>query len=80
MGRECVCVCWMEVLLKSQVNPDHRYWAMLTNFLWENVIGECVLADSFVMLLLLLTEIRQLVIRERQRRRARLAADRICGN
>lgn len=70
----------MEVLLKSQVNPDHRYWAMLTNFLWENVIGECVLADSFVMLLLLLTEIRQLVIRERQRRRARLAADRICGN
>lgn len=70
----------MEVLLKSQVNPDHRYWAMLTNFLWENVIGECVLADSFVMLLLLLTEIRQLVLRERQRRRARLAADRICGN
>lgn len=48
-------MCWMEVLLKSQVNPDHRYWAMLTNFLWENVIGECVLADSFVMLLLLLT-------------------------
>lgn len=70
----------MEVLLKSQVNPDHRYWAMLTNFLWENVIGECVLADSFVMLLLLLTEIRQLVLRERQRRRARLAADSICGN
>ena len=70
----------MEVLLKSQVNPDHRYWAMLTNGLWENVIGECVLADSFVMLLLLLTEIRQLVLRERQRRRARLAADSICGN
>lgn len=50
MGRERVCVCWLEVLLKSQVNPDlhRRYRVMLTNFLWENVIGECVLADSFV--------------------------------
>lgn len=68
VGRERVCVFWLEVLLKSQVNPDlhRRYRVMLTNFLWENVIGECVLADSFVMLLLLLTEIRHLVLRERQ--------------
>lgn len=50
-------MCWIEVLLKSQGNPDlhPRYRAMLTSFLWENVTGECVLADSFVMLLLLLT-------------------------
>ena len=60
-------VCWIEVLLKSQGNLDlhPRYRAMLTSFLWENVTGECVLADSFVMLLLLLTEIRHLVFRER---------------
>ena len=67
MGGGGESVGWIEVLLKSQGNLDlhPRYRAMLTSFLWENVTGECVLADSFVMLLLLLTEIRHLVFRER---------------